>query len=115
MKTLATQQKSSAHDTDLLRQCRDAVWEVTPRATVILYGSRARRDATPESDYDLLVLVEEPLTRGLQDRIGDRLYPLELEFGEVLSLVVYEKRLWDTPLWKAMPLHRNVDREGIVL
>ena len=110
-----TQQKINPYDSALLRRCREAACEVTPSATVILYGSRARGDATPESDYDLLVLVEEPLTRGLEDRIGDRLYTVELECGEILSLVVYEKRRWDTPLWKAMPLHRNVAREGIVL
>ena len=59
------------------------MWEVAPSATVILYGSRARRDAAPESDYDLLVLVEESLTGGLEDRIGDSLYSLELEFRQI--------------------------------
>lgn len=83
MKTVDIQSKSSAYDTDLLRRCRDVVWEVAPSATVILYGSRARRDAASESDYDLLLLVEEPLTRGLEDRIGDSLYSLELEFGQI--------------------------------
>jgi predicted nucleotidyltransferase len=82
---------------------------------VILYGSRARGVAEPESDYDLLVLVEGTLSRTLEDQIGDRLYALELESGAVLSLLVYEKRSWDTPLYKAMPLYHNIDQEGIVL
>jgi len=115
VKTFDPWQQSHSYDAALLARCRDAVREVAPGATVILYGSRARSAAEPESDYDLLVLVEGPLSRQLEDRIGDRLYALELESGAVLSLIVYEKHAWDTPLCKAMPLHRNVDREGILL
>ena len=115
MQTFDTWQQSHFRDAALLARCRDAVQEVAPGAVVILYGSRARSVAEPESDYDLLVLVEGPLNRQLEDRISDRLYALELESGTVLSLLVYEERTWDTPLCKAMPLHRNVDREGILL
>ena len=115
MKTLDTWQQSHSHDAAFLAQCRNAVREVAPGATVILYGSRARGAAEPESDYDLLVLVEGVLTRQLEERIGDRLYALELESGTILSLIVYEKHTWNTPLCKAMPLHRNVDREGVLL
>jgi len=115
VKTFDLWQQSHPHDADFLARCRDAVQEVSPSATVILYGSRARRAAEPESDYDLLVLINGPLSQQLEDQIGDRLYALELESGTVLSLLVYEKHTWDTPLCKAMPLHRNVDREGILL
>ena len=115
MKTFDPWRQSHPHDAAFLVQCRDVVQEVAPSATVILYGSRARGSAEPESDYDLLVLVEGPWSRKLEDQIGDRLYALELESGTVLSLIVYEKHTWDTPLCKAMPLHRNVDREGILL
>lgn len=115
VKTLASQRVRHLSDAPLLVRCRDAVQEIAPGASVILYGSRARGSAAPESDYDLLVLVEGPLTQQLEDRIGDRLYALELEFDAVLSLIMYEKQVWDTPLYQAMPLHRNVDQEGIVL
>jgi predicted nucleotidyltransferase len=115
MKTFATWQESHPDEIELLSRCRDAVREVVPGAAVILYGSRARGDAESEADYDLLVLVDEPLTQQLEDRISDRLYALELEFGVVLSLIVYEKCTWETPLCKAMPLHRNVEREGVLL
>jgi uncharacterized protein len=115
VKTFDSLRMSHLSEATLLARCRDAVQEIAPNASVILYGSRARGFAAPESDYDLLVLVEGPLNQQLEDRIGDRLYPLEVESDAVLSLIVYEKQTWDTPLYKAMPLHRNVDREGILL
>lgn len=115
MKTFDVWREKHPGEADLLSRCRDAVHEVASAATVILYGSHARGDATSESDYDLLVLVDEPATQQLENRIGDRLYALELEFGVVLSLMVYEKRSWETPLYKVMPLHQNVEREGILL
>src|SRR5262245_26888560 len=104
MKTFDTWRQNLPGESALLVRCRDAVREVAPGAVVILYGSHARRVAGPESDYDILVLVEGLLSRELEDQIGDRLYALELESGAVLSLLVYEKRAWDTPLCRAMPL-----------
>ena len=99
----------------LLERCRDFIHEVVPGATVILYGSRARSDAKPDSDYDVLILTKEPVNWHLEDAIREKLYPLELETGAALSIAVFNEQEWNSPLYRAMPFNQNVRREGIVL
>ncbi|MCL6479947.1 MAG: nucleotidyltransferase domain-containing protein [Peptococcaceae bacterium] len=99
----------------VLQRCRDLIWKIVPGATVILYGSRARGNADPESDYDLLVLVKGYVNWQLEERIREELYPLELETGIAFSLVVFSEEDWNTPLYRAMPFSRNVRQEGIIL
>ena len=108
--------KSSLQINDaLLIRCREAIKEVIPEATVILYGSRARGDGEPDSDYDLLVLLDETVDWQIEDRIRQSLYPLELETGRVLTVVCYSKGDWHSPIYQAMPFVREVEREGVVL
>jgi len=102
-------------DADLLQRCKQAIRAVVPDADVILYGSRARGDAREDSDYDLLVLVDRPADVELQKQLISSTYPLELESGAVLTLTAYSRDLWNSRLYKAMPFHENVDREGVVL
>ena len=102
-------------DIELLQRCKQAIRQVVPDADVILYGSRARGDADEYSDYDILIIVNGPVDMALEKIIHYNVYPLELETCGVLTLIVYSKQQWDSPLYQAMPFHKNVDREGVLL
>jgi predicted nucleotidyltransferase len=102
-------------DIKLLKRCKKAIRQVVADADVILYGSRARGDANEFSDYDILVLIDGPVSISIKERFVDHTLPLELETGKVLTLMTYNRQQWDTPLYRAMPFHKNVDREGILL
>jgi uncharacterized protein len=41
----------------VLNRIKTIVKQIDPKADVILYGSRARGDERPDSDWDLLILV----------------------------------------------------------
>lgn len=107
--------KSSTADVELLQRCKRAIRQVVPDADVILYGSRARGDADKYSDYDILIIVNGPVDMALKEKILSNVYPLELETGAVLTLFTYNKQKWDSPLYRAMPFHKNIDREGVLL
>ena len=107
--------KKRGADRELLAECKAAIRQAAPGASVILYGSRARGDAQDESDYDLLVLVDRDVDMELERAVVDRLVPLEGRAGKAISVLVYNRAQWDSPLYRAMPLHKNVTREGVAL
>jgi len=107
--------KGSAQNIELLKRCKNAIRQVVPDAEVILYGSHARGDANEYSDYDILILVDGPADILMHEKMIESIYPLELDTGAVLTLAIYNKQQWDTPLYRAMPFHKNIDREGVVL
>ena len=104
-----------AEDIELLGRCKKAITQVAADAEVILYGSRARGDAEEYSDYDILVVVGGQASVPLHKKMIESIYPLELETDAVLTLAIYNKEQWNTPLYRAMPLHENIDRDGVVL
>ena len=98
-----------------LSRLNATVKAIEPGATVFLYGSRARQEAGPESDWDLLVLVEGDADRDRKARIRHTLYEVEWETGEVISPTIKSREDWSTPLMRATPFHVNVTREGILI
>ncbi len=102
-------------DKRLLLDLKQKVLALIPDAAILLYGSAARGDAGPESDYDILVLLPEPLSRAQEDRIRDAVYDLEIAREVVLSLMFYTREQWDAPVTAASPYRRNIERDGVLL
>lgn len=113
MKPLSKWRYGTETEKRLLAECRDIVLGIEPGAEVILYGSRVKGRSLPDSDYDIFILVDSPLDRKLEDRISFAVYDLEYEADVILSVHIYEKKFFESPLGKAMPLFNNVRSEGI--
>jgi len=94
---------------------RRAVRGVEPDAEIILYGSRARGTAQPDSDWDLLILVDGPVDSARKTAIRHRIYEVEWDSDEVLTSMIFSREDWDSPLYRAMPFHQNVERDGLTL
>jgi len=85
---------------------------IDPKAQVIIFGSRARGDAKKESDWDILILTDYPVSTEIERSFRNNLFDIEIETGEVFSTFVYQKRFWNTK-HKVTPLYRNIKREGV--
>ena len=84
-----------------------------PDAEVYLYGSQARGDARPFSDWDLLILLNaRHIPFELETRIMDEFYEIELETGEVISPLIYPKEAWEKR-HNHSPLFQNIENEAI--
>jgi uncharacterized protein len=99
-------------NTVVLSRIKNLVREIDPTADVILYGSRARGDEHPESDWDLLILVDSKTDLDYERVFRHRLYEIELDLGEVSSVSVYNKNEWRLNHWMT-PLYQNINKEGL--
>lgn len=79
---------------------------------VIVFGSKARGDSSPESDLDLLIIIRAG-DRGLKERIADAAYDLAMGTEVVPSIQVYTASEWDARRRRRSVFHDAVEREGI--
>jgi predicted nucleotidyltransferase len=77
---------------------------------VQLFGSKARGDATPESDVDVLVVVRRD-----EPRLIDALYDLLLDACLDHDLKVFSEAEYERLNHPRTPFMQNVAREGVAL
>ncbi len=98
----------------VLRRFRRAVGEIygDRLQRVVLFGSRARGDARPESDYDVAVFL-----RDMGD-LWDELRPLGVITTDILidtGAVISAKPFRASDYTDSRPLMREVRRDGLAL
>jgi uncharacterized protein len=94
---------------------KETVLSFDSEAQVYLYGSRARGEETPESDWDVLILSQNTVTPLIKRTIRHALYDIEWENGCVISSIIHETKEWESPRMKLTPLYRNIERDSISL
>jgi predicted nucleotidyltransferase len=93
----------------------NSVRATAPDATIILYGSYARGENRPDSDIDLLILLnKENVTREDEKNIKYPLYEIEFETGQIISPLVLSKPDWENR-HRITPFYENVLKEGVIL
>lgn len=78
-----------------------------------LFGSQARGDSEPESDIDILVVLESPVNPGKEIKYtGEIIAALSLYYDVVISCIFMDETDYQT---RNSALLRNVRQEGIAL
>lgn len=82
--------------------------------SIVVFGSRARGDADPDSDMDVLVVLDEasPATRKVVRYLAVEVW---LMYGIYLSTRVWSADHWREVEEMQMLLYQNIRRDGISL
>jgi len=100
-------------DDPILRRCKAVLGALYGGRLkgIILFGSAARGDDAPESDIDLLVLLDGDVNGPAEvRRIWDVLYPVQLECDRAISIMPVEASAY---LRGESNLYQNVQAEGV--
>ena len=89
--------------------------EKFPVEDVLLFGSKTRNDADPESDIDLLVLTTRPISWPERKAMIGELYEVELANDVVLSPFIISSSEWHEGRLSVLPIHGEVLRDGVVV
>jgi predicted nucleotidyltransferase len=100
--------------TQILKEIKQTVLAIDPKAEVILFGSRARGDFHDESDWDVLILVDKEETDfNFKRKIRNALFELQLKFNEGISTIIRNRDFWDES--NATPFFWEIQKDGMVL
>ena len=91
-----------------------AVNDIPGNASVILFGSQARGNNRPDSDWDILILIDkEKLSPNDHSQYSYPFWELGWKIDAMIHPAVYTLKDWQT---KSDPVFRNnVETEGIVI
>ena len=99
-------------NTQILENIRTLKRQLLPNDRMILFGSQARGDARPDSDWDLLVLLDKGKKEFEDEDIyGYPFAEMGLKHKTYMSVKMYTKKEWDKR--KPTPFYKNVQKDGI--
>lgn len=102
---------------------RHAVTEFRERIAAILknrlvrlalFGSKAEGRDTPESDIDILVLIDDS-AKNQRRRILNEAFEVNLKYGVYISPRIIPLSVYNDPVWQVTPFVKSLREKGIPL
>jgi predicted nucleotidyltransferase len=101
---------------------REALAEITHRVSerfpvdsYVIFGSRARGDHRPDSDIDLLIVTQRELTMAERLVVSRILHDINMRRGTFFCRTIVDKDRWTGGALAELPIHRAVEREGVLV
>lgn len=82
---------------------------------LVLFGSRARGDAGPHSDMDVLVILDDDCGENDFDYVSDCAWEAGFEYGIVIVPVVFTRSEWENSPERYSLLAKAIEAEGVLL
>ena len=103
-----------AEETSIPDLIRGKLKIIAPLAKAILFGSRARGNPAPDSDWDILILLDKEKIEPTDfDSIAYPLFELGWHLNQQFSIKLYTINDWGKRSFT--PFYKNVEQEGILL
>ncbi len=95
-----------------LSQLKAKLIAAYPIARLVLFGSAGRGEMDEESDVDVLVLTQRPLTSGERNAVYDDVFAINLHYDTNMSVLVVDLHNWEVGPLSILPLREEVEQEG---
>jgi predicted nucleotidyltransferase len=102
-------------DHEILNRLKRLLQKRVQLYKIILFGSRARGDAEPDSDMDVLVILDEPGTPEKFEAVSECAWEAGFDEGIVVVPVMVSRTNWETGPEKASLLAIAVREEGVTI
>ena len=99
---------------DILSSIKSQILKTAPDAKVMLFGSMAYGMPTEESDWDILILTQQPVNAALKRNIHDALFPISLQIAAFINTVTVHETEWNKSL-SYFSLYQSVSQRMIEL
>ena len=99
--------------TIVFSKIKSAVRKVDKDALIFLFGSRARGDNRPDSDWDFLILTSLSKNKQNIKILKEKIFEAELDLEEPISTIIHNKNDWEK--FEITPLYKFIREEGVLI
>jgi uncharacterized protein len=102
-------------ENEIIREFKERLRDRIGPCRLVLFGSRARGDADPDSDMDILVELDQPVDDHIRSRISECAWEACFAKGIYLSALPVYRQEWENGVESVSMLAGNVRRDGLEL
>jgi uncharacterized protein len=96
-----------------LKDVRDRLITQFDVNRLVLFGSVAWGRPDEESDADLLIVLNNKVGLETEDRISQVVFDVNLKYDTNISELIVDRETWDDGLASAMPIHEEIEKQGV--